>query len=112
VIFEHLHYRTGKTPFDETYNQRDRFGDVHTFMSLIGARDWAAERLKAIINGEEEDPVDRLSHLKPGGGWFIHLSMDILRNGSAPLPWRFRLFSLLWLRFIYRKTKELLGVGH
>jgi len=46
VVFEHLHYRTGKAAMDETYTKRGRFDADSTFMALIGARRVAAKRLQ------------------------------------------------------------------
>lgn len=108
VVFEHMHYLAGKSPFDETYRQRDRFGDDRTFMALSGARGWAAKRLQAIIEGTEMAVADRLTVARPPEGWFIRLSWTVLRDGPAPLNWRINLFIRLWGRFIYRKAKALL----
>lgn len=111
VVFEHLHYRTGKTPFDKTYDQRDRFGDDHTFMALSSAREWAARRLKTIVEGEKPEVIERLAEARPVGGWFVLLSLNILSQGSSPVMWRMRLFFWLWARFIYRKAKAVFGTG-
>lgn len=34
VVFEHLHYRTGKAACDETYKRRGRFEDDPTFIAM------------------------------------------------------------------------------
>ncbi len=49
VVFEHLHYRTGKSPFDETYRRRGRFDDDPVFMARRAVRQRQAERLVAAI---------------------------------------------------------------
>ena len=38
IIFEHRHYRSGKASFDETYRNRNRFGDDQVFIDLIAFR--------------------------------------------------------------------------
>jgi len=105
VVFEHMHYQTGKSKFDSTYRERDRFGDDHTFLVLNDVRGWAVHRLKAIIDGTEPTPHERLVSSRPKGGWLIHLTWNILHGGSSPLSWRLRLFCWMWLRFVYRNVK-------
>lgn len=105
VVFEHMHYKLGKSVFDSTYRERNRFGDDRTFMLLINVRSWAAERLNALIEGVESTLSERLGSFRPAGGWFLRLTLNILSHGSSPLFWRLRLFAWLWLRFIYRNVK-------
>lgn len=109
VVFEHMHYRLGKSEMDETYSQRDRFVDDKTFMALIGARQWAAQRLLALVNGEDFDPEKRLETLRPGAGWFFNLTWGVLFRGTSKPFWRLRLFIWLWLRFFYRHLKAIIG---
>jgi hypothetical protein len=52
VIFEHMHYRTGKTAYDGTYGRRGRWDDDATFLALGGVRQAAADRLAAAIAGD------------------------------------------------------------
>jgi len=106
VIFEHMHYRLGKSEFDATYRERDRFGDDRTFMALLEARLWAAKRLDALIAGCEVEIESRLQERRPPGGWFLHLAWDVLKGGSSPLLWRVRLFVWLCLRFGYKNLKR------
>ena len=107
VIFEHMHYRAGKSEYDVTYRERDRFGDDQTFLALNNARGWAVERLKAIIDGTESTSQERLTASRPIGGWFLRLTWSILRNSSSPLLWRLRLFFWMWLRFVYRNITKI-----
>jgi len=109
VVFEHMHYRLGKSEMDETYSNRDRFVDDKTFMALIGARQWAAQRLLALINGADIDPEVRLNLLRPGAGWFFNLTWGVLFRGTSKPMWRLKLFIWLWLRFFYRHLKALFG---
>ncbi len=109
VVFEHMHYRLGKSEMDETYSNRDRFVDDKTFMALIGARQWAAQRLLALINGAYIDPDVLLDLLRPGAGWFFNLTWGVLFRGTSKPFWRLKLFIWLWLRFFYRHLKALTG---
>lgn len=106
VIFEHMHYRVGKSEYDATYRERDRFGDDQAFLVLNNARGWAARRLKAIIDGTESTPQERLISSRPIGGWFLQLTWSILYGGSSPFSWRTRLFFWMWFRFVYRNIKK------
>lgn len=55
VVFEHLHYRTGKAVFDDTYRARGRFADDGIFLSLIAARkDSSRLLLRALRGGRGE----------------------------------------------------------
>ena len=108
VVFEHMHYRTGKSELDSTYRERDRFGDDQSFLVLNDARGWAVERLRAIIDGVGPMPHERLASARPAGGWFFQLTWNILYGGSSPFLWRFRLFIWMWLRFIYRNVRKLI----
>ena len=109
VVFEHLHHRLGKSDMDETYSQRNRFIDDKTFMALIGARQWASQRLHALISGGDIDLDERLEKLRPGAGWFFNLTWGVLFRGTAKPLWRLRLFIWLWLRFFYRHLKQLMS---
>ncbi len=104
IVFEHMHYKLGKSVFDETYRQRERFGDDYTFVVLNDARGWAVKRLHALIVGNESTPAERLKSSRPAGGWFLSLTWDFLQGGSSPMGWRLRVFVWLWLRFLYKKV--------
>lgn len=109
VVFEHMHYRLGKSEMDETYTKRDRFVDDKTFMALVGARQWATQRLLALINGENVNPDERFELLRPGAGWFINLTWGVLFRGTSKPFWRLRLFVWLWLRFFYRHLRQIMN---
>ena len=111
VVFEHLHYRTGKAVFDETYGKRDRFSDDPTFLALIEPRRASAEYLLRILRGEQPSaykPVGGVSEVSPDGlfntiGYF---SRKLLLDRGLPLRWR----TYLWAWFIgrYMAAKGLL----
>jgi ABC-type polysaccharide/polyol phosphate transport system ATPase subunit len=103
VVFEHLHYRTGKGDFDEIYGKRDRFGDDDTFMRLRDERSAAAVRLLAAIEGEAAVRPLRAAVPTPP-----ELSQVSLLDRELPLSWRLRLF--IW--FVARKlARVVLGRG-
>ena len=51
VIFEHMHFRSGKGDFDQIYGNRGRFADDDIFLGLRAERSAAAGRLQAAIEG-------------------------------------------------------------
>ncbi|MCD6043759.1 MAG: hypothetical protein K0R40_3362, partial [Burkholderiales bacterium] len=55
VIFEHMHFRTGKGDFDQIYGNRGRFADDETFLRLRLKRTAAAARMQAAIEGRAID---------------------------------------------------------
>ena len=88
IVFEHMHYRTGKGDFDEIYGKRDRFGDDDTFLRMRDERNAAAQRLLAAIEGEtaRRPPVAA----GPAAGMLEATLLD----RELPMSWRLRLF--LW----------------
>lgn len=105
IVFEHMHYRTGKGDFDEVYGKRDRFGDDDTFQRLREERSEAAARLLAAIEGEAGP------HPPAATGAAPRLLQISLLDPELPMPWRLRL--LLW--FIARRIARIVlgrGRGH
>lgn len=104
LVFEHLHFRTGKAPYDETYGygQRGRFADDPKFVTLTGMRSAAAKRLLSVIRNEPIAVVDEaeLQEIMPDGiADAIRLfSQQFLLDRELPLGWR----SFLWYWFIGR----------
>jgi len=98
VVFEHLHYRTGKGDFDEIYGKRDRFGDDDTFMQLRDERSAAAARLLATIEGEAA--VRAPVAAAPTAPELLQVT---LLDRELPVSWRLRLF--LW--FVARNLARL-----
>lgn len=103
VVFEHLHHRTGKAPFDATYAARKRFDDDATYVALAPSRQEAALRLVEFVRGEgkragpsaiqvvERPPRDLLNAIG------IYTRVFLL---DATLPWSSRCYQ--WVRFIGR----------
>lgn len=108
VVFEHLHYRTGKAPFDETYSKRGRFADDPTFLALINSRQKSAERLLRILRGDESQtlysPVRGGIEMVPETLFkaIAVFARDLLFDRGLPLRWR----SYLWVWFIGRYMAE------
>jgi len=102
VVFEHLHYRVGKSAFDETYRRRDRFADDQTFVALAPERRRAAIRLLDAIRG---GPVAASGHAPPPGvptggilDALLRYSGTFLLDTTLPLQWR----AFLWYWFLGR----------
>ena len=104
LVFEHLHYRTGKAPYDETYGhaRSGRFFDDPTFIALTAMRSAAAKRLLSVIRNE---PIVAVADAVPQAivptditGAVCLFSRRFLLDGE--LPYRWRLF--LWYWFIGR----------
>jgi ABC-type polysaccharide/polyol phosphate transport system ATPase subunit len=97
IVFEHMHYRTGKGDFDEIYGKRDRFGDDDTFLRMRDERNAAAQRLLAAIEGESgRHPLTAAAPTPP------ELLAVTLRDRELPPSWRLRLFSWFLARFAAR----------
>ena len=102
VVFEHLHFRTGKAVRDATYLRRGRFADDSTFISMAPVRSAGAKRLLNVLEGK---PLP--AYRQPEGrdyaptGLFsavVYLSRYMLFDNELPLRWR----SFVWCRFIGR----------
>ena len=93
VVFEHLHYRTGKAQIDETYTQRKRFADDLDFLALSGPRLLAAQRVYSGVHSlalpefkEVRSNVDSLPNNLLG--MFVFITRSIFFDRSLPLRWR------------------------
>ena len=103
VIFEHLHFRTGKSQIDETYIKRDRFEDDDTFHNLKKFREEQAYNLiknKVIKKNKLNIKVknSKLSFLKK----YIFSIVYFFEN-KLPIKWRLYLFFF----FLARTTFDL-----
>ena len=92
VVFEHLHYRTGKAVYDETYKKRARFEDDWTFISMADGRSTGAKRLLSTLQGEvlptfkKAECYDYLPLGIPGV--VSYFWSKFLFNKELPLRWR------------------------
>ena len=91
IVFEHMHFRTGKGDLDAVYSGRGRFADDDTFLALRGARSAGAECLRAAIEGR---PTAAANGPAPAGGTPRLLESTLLDRDIAPAR-RVKLF--LWM---------------
>ncbi len=109
VVFEHLHYRTGKAIMDETYKARGRFDDDMIFVSLVNVR---RESVLLLINAlnQNNNYQETLSDYheldKPGNLWAaIKLFTSLFLNDKGlPFKWRFFLWWWFGARYIASKV--------
>ena len=99
VVFEHLHFRAGKAPADDTYLRRGRFDDDTTFVGLAESRRMNAVRLAEAIRGNPLPPTRTIpgDMVVPTGliHAIAHFTLKSMLDGG--LPWRWRWY--LWHRF-------------
>jgi hypothetical protein len=104
VVFEHLHYRAGKAPFDETYAKRGRFSDDPVFLALINSRQQSAGRLLRRLRGDESPFLRGRAHgaikelPKTLFKAIVAFTHDLLLDRGLPFRWR----SYLWIWYIGR----------
>jgi hypothetical protein len=102
VVFEHLHYRTGKAAYDETYQRRGRFADDPTFIAMATARSAGAHRLLNALRGEQLPGFQQIEcrEFESQGipSAVKYFSRQLLFDKELPLRWR----SYLWYWFIGR----------
>lgn len=105
VVFEHLHYRTGKAQIDETYKARGRFDDDMLFIGLAEVRKASLSLLLgAVADGKPES--SELPHYiempKPSGP--MHAVWDFarifLKDKTLPLRWRFFMWWWFSARYV------------
>ena len=110
LIFEHLHYRYGKSDLDATYEYR---GDLdvgdEVFTSLRKYRKVAAKRLQAGIEGRPLPDLPKIESIDspPANEWeavsrFIKI---FLFDSGLPLGWRLHLFEMFSRRFLLKKYR-------
>lgn len=104
VVFEHLHYRTGKAAYDATYSKRGRFQDDSIFIRLSDNRRHAAGRLTLALRGEPvttESLPEAMGEapLAERGALFFYFK-KIFLDSQLPLRWR----TYLWIWFTLRHS--------
>lgn len=95
LIFEHMHYRTGKAKLDATYQRRSRFRDDEFFFKLSGFREEQANRLCCAIEGREFNNLTKTYTTYKNKNIFqavFFLFKLLVFNGNLPLFWRAFLF--------------------
>lgn len=96
VVFEHMHYRTGKGDFDKIYGRRGRFLDDDTFLRLRAERDAAARRLLAVIEGAFVHSAAPPAGETPESAGLLPAT---LLDRGLPVSWRLRLYFWFMARF-------------
>lgn len=112
LIFEHLHYRTGKAAKDATYVRRGRFADDPIFVALKGRRERAAEHLRDCIVGKEcgERLVGDRAVIDPLPGSLFRATSLFMRTFllDGDLPWRWRVYLSVWFLGRYMAARGML----
>ena len=112
VVFEHLHYRTGKAPFDETYGRRGRFTDDPIFLSLINSRQKSSERLLRVLRSDKSQVLysPELGVIEKVPETLFKamaaFTSDLLFDRSLPLRWR--LYLCVWFIGRYMVARGML----
>jgi len=105
VEIEHMHFRVGKSSYDETYSARGQMdvGD-EAFTGLRKYRQAACERLLAGIGGNPLPilPEPRRFDCPPRGAVhaFLRYAGIFLLDAGLPLKWRANLFRLFNERYL------------
>ena len=121
IIFEHLHYRTGKAPYDTTYDhaRKKRFTDDPVFIALIKKRSVTANRLINAIQGKPvisdtntDNHTQKISHAQPTNilSAVRLFSRKFLLDNELPYKWR--LFLWYWFIGRYLAVKGLLVIKY
>lgn len=112
LVFEHLHYRVGKSQFDETYKQRCRFGDDGNFAHLCRFRQEEAARLLALLAHQPlpQQPDEPSNRGENPPGLLVALwryFTAFVLDGGLPMRWKSFLFAFFVARFL--RSKGYLG---
>jgi hypothetical protein len=98
VIFEHLHFRTGKSTSDATYVNRQRFGDDAAFLGMVEYRKNSAGHMYAAIEKTNFEPIldTQASSDLPteiSAKTMIRVLVErVVFDSGLPLQWRAFLF--------------------
>lgn len=112
LVFEHLHYRTGKASFDETYQKRGRYDDDPVFFQLRNARSTGAERLlRSIDNSLSLSRRDTKEFTAPASvpGALARFADRLFLDDELPIRWR--LFLYIWFVGRYLASRGYLGAS-
>jgi len=112
IIFEHLHFRTGKVKVDQTYRDRDRFADDMIFLALHDVRKGTARFLHDVINKIEND-TDKYQFIEPKeinhrpsfANIFSMLINLYIKDSGLPFRYRLKNFFYYQARWIFSRLK-------
>ncbi len=100
LVFEHMHFRSGKGALDATYTARRRFGDDDAFLRLRGVRSLAAAALLRAIGTDSTGRPAAATEVRPG------LLAATLFDRELPRRWACRLYLWFLARFAARRIRE------
>lgn len=102
VVFEHMHFRSGKGKLDATYTARRRFGDDDVFLRLRDMRSAAAAGLLRAIHPARQyrDPVSVAASAQSG------LIRTTLLDQELPWRWAARLYFWFLARSVARRISR------
>ena len=103
VVFEHLHYTTGKSSFDKTYSDRNRFADDDLFIAYSDLRLNLSNKIASDINTKStskqilktEVEITKINNFQ-----FIKKNTLMFWSSNAAFFYR----SKLWFYMIARRT--------
>lgn len=110
LVFEHLHYRTGKGSFDETYQKRGRYDDDPEFFKLRDERSRGSRKLMQIIGGNFSSSPHNIRKFSQPSNFlnaFVTYAKATLLDNELYLRWRIFLFA--WFVGRYLASKGYLG---
>lgn len=113
IVFEHMHYRLGKSVVDKTYLERNRFGDEQVFLNLKPLREAQADALISAMMMSEPNPFSEgvkkvldNTDLHPPKNFFKAILLywkSFVRDNKLPLIFRINQAGYFLARFIYQR---------
>jgi len=105
LVFEHLHYRTGKAPIDATYSARGRFDDDMLFVGLVPVRiaslnlliETISEVDASLVTLPAYQPMEKPSN--PIQAFFLFTQLFLL-DTTMPIRWRFFMWWWFGARYV------------
>lgn len=104
LVFEHMHFRSGKGKLDATYTTRRRFGDDDAFLLLRNSRSTAAAALVQTINQSTIDSTLKPETINAGGK--PELMRATILDRELPWKWALRLYCWFLARSVARRILE------
>lgn len=113
VVFEHMHYRLGKSSYDDTYQARDRFADDNVFLLLVKSRRYFSQVLKRVIDKKEDQSSyefipDNRKSLAGLVSYSYYCITEILLDSGLPWAYKSRMWFWFMARYFARKWPNLL----
>ncbi len=112
TIFEHMHHRLGKGTYDDTYKQRERFGDDLVFITEDENRRHQAEKIIAYLENRAPvippQQIDNNSQTSPNQLLLSYLIKIAFSRDQIPIRWQ--LFLLWWFptRYVFSIIKQII----